>query len=100
MVEAAARDVAPLVWRRCAAIGRRLPLLAARLRRLLAELCGALVAHDARRPRARSCAAAIFRGGGRRPAAAPAMLRRVSGDIVTAGLNSSRVWFGPVPGSP
>ncbi|KZT76146.1 hypothetical protein F511_46829 [Dorcoceras hygrometricum] len=27
-------------------------------------------------------------------------LRRGSGDIVTAGLNSSRVWFGPVPGSP
>ncbi|KZT75323.1 hypothetical protein F511_47653 [Dorcoceras hygrometricum] len=23
-----------------------------------------------------------------------------SGDVVTAGLNSSRVWFGPVPGSP
>ncbi|KZT76828.1 hypothetical protein F511_46147 [Dorcoceras hygrometricum] len=27
-------------------------------------------------------------------------LRRRSGDIVTAGLNSFRVWFGPVPGSP
>ncbi|KZV30257.1 hypothetical protein F511_05537 [Dorcoceras hygrometricum] len=27
-------------------------------------------------------------------------LRRVSGDVVTAGLISSRVWFGPVPGSP
>ncbi|KZT75558.1 hypothetical protein F511_47417 [Dorcoceras hygrometricum] len=27
-------------------------------------------------------------------------LRRVSGDVVTAGLNSSRVWFGPVPASP
>ncbi|KZT75608.1 hypothetical protein F511_47368 [Dorcoceras hygrometricum] len=27
-------------------------------------------------------------------------LRRVSGDVVTAGLNSSRVWFRPVPGSP
>ncbi|KZV07162.1 chromodomain-helicase-DNA-binding protein, putati (ISS) [Dorcoceras hygrometricum] len=34
------------------------------------------------------------------PAAAPAMLRRVSDDVVTAGLNSFRVWFGPVPGSP
>ncbi|KZT75802.1 hypothetical protein F511_47173 [Dorcoceras hygrometricum] len=34
------------------------------------------------------------------PAAAPVMLRRVSGDVVTAGLNSFRVWFGPVPGSP
>ncbi|KZV07055.1 plant synaptotagmin [Dorcoceras hygrometricum] len=27
-------------------------------------------------------------------------LWRVSGDVVTAGLISSRVWFGPVPGSP
>ncbi|KZT75832.1 hypothetical protein F511_47145 [Dorcoceras hygrometricum] len=27
-------------------------------------------------------------------------LRRVSGDVVTAGPISSRVWFGPVPGSP
>ncbi|KZV40597.1 hypothetical protein F511_11406 [Dorcoceras hygrometricum] len=27
-------------------------------------------------------------------------LLRVSGDVVTAGLISSRVWFGPVPGSP
>ncbi|KZT75245.1 hypothetical protein F511_47730 [Dorcoceras hygrometricum] len=27
-------------------------------------------------------------------------LRRVSDDVVTAGLISSRVWFGPVPGSP
>ncbi|KZV52037.1 hypothetical protein F511_42133 [Dorcoceras hygrometricum] len=26
--------------------------------------------------------------------------RRVSGDVVTTGLNSSRVWFGPVPGGP
>ncbi|KZV06888.1 hypothetical protein F511_45630 [Dorcoceras hygrometricum] len=25
---------------------------------------------------------------------------RRSEDVVTAGLNSSRVWFGPVPGSP
>ncbi|KZV07074.1 hypothetical protein F511_45446 [Dorcoceras hygrometricum] len=30
----------------------------------------------------------------------PPPLRRVSGDVVTAGLISSRVWFGPVPGSP
>ncbi|KZT75982.1 valyl-tRNA synthetase [Dorcoceras hygrometricum] len=30
----------------------------------------------------------------------PAPLRRVSDDVVTAGLISSRVWFGPVPGSP
>ncbi|KZV06829.1 PAC motif-containing family protein [Dorcoceras hygrometricum] len=33
------------------------------------------------------------------PAAAPPPLWRVSGDVVTAGLISSRVWFGPVPGS-
>ncbi|KZV06772.1 hypothetical protein F511_45746 [Dorcoceras hygrometricum] len=36
-----------------------------------------------------------FCGGGGRPP-----LRRVSGDVVTAGLITSRVWFGPVPGSP
>ncbi|KZT75839.1 hypothetical protein F511_47136 [Dorcoceras hygrometricum] len=34
------------------------------------------------------------------PAAAPAPLRRISGNVVTAGLNSFRVYFGPVPGSP
>ncbi|KZV15580.1 hypothetical protein F511_39657 [Dorcoceras hygrometricum] len=33
-------------------------------------------------------------------AAGRSPLRRVSGDIVTAGPNSFRVWFGPVPGSP
>ncbi|KZV18336.1 hypothetical protein F511_23934 [Dorcoceras hygrometricum] len=32
-------------------------------------------------------------------AAGRSPLRRVPGDVVTAGLNSSRVWFGPVPGS-
>ncbi|KZV53729.1 hypothetical protein F511_27110 [Dorcoceras hygrometricum] len=47
-----------------------------------------------------ACAAAIlfsswWRHRRRRPP-----LRRVSGDVVTAGLISSRVWFGPVPGSP
>ncbi|KZT76191.1 hypothetical protein F511_46783 [Dorcoceras hygrometricum] len=50
-----------------------------------------------RAPRARPCAAAIFRGGGRRRRPP---LRRRSGDVVTAGLITSRVWFGPVPGSP
>ncbi|KZT75962.1 hypothetical protein F511_47011 [Dorcoceras hygrometricum] len=30
-------------------------------------------------------------GGGRRSAAAPAILRRISDDVVTAGLNSFRV---------
>ncbi|KZV06582.1 hypothetical protein F511_45937 [Dorcoceras hygrometricum] len=33
-------------------------------------------------------------------AAGRSPLRRVSGDVVTAGLILSRVWFGPVPGSP
>ncbi|KZV16909.1 hypothetical protein F511_23908 [Dorcoceras hygrometricum] len=42
-----------------------------------------------------ACAVAIFRGGGRSPPAG-----RLSGDVATAGLNYSRVWFGPVPGSP
>ncbi|KZT76707.1 hypothetical protein F511_46266 [Dorcoceras hygrometricum] len=48
------------------------------------------------RPRAPLAARAISSMA----AAGPRMLRRVSGDVVTAGLNSSRVWFGPVPGSP
>ncbi|KZT76175.1 phosphatidylinositol 4-phosphate 5-kinase 6-like [Dorcoceras hygrometricum] len=45
------------------------------------------------RARVRSCGALDF--SWRRPP-----LRRRSGDVVTAGLNSSRVLFGPVPGSP
>ncbi|KZT75525.1 hypothetical protein F511_47450 [Dorcoceras hygrometricum] len=57
------------------------------------------MARDCREPRA-ALRRTNFLGGGRRPAVAPAMLRRVSGDVVTAGLNSFRVWFGPVPGSP
>ncbi|KZT76637.1 hypothetical protein F511_46338 [Dorcoceras hygrometricum] len=32
--------------------------------------------------------------------AAPPPAGRRSGDVMTAGLNSFRVWFGPVPGSP
>ncbi|KZT76744.1 hypothetical protein F511_46231 [Dorcoceras hygrometricum] len=43
-------------------------------------------------------AAAAFSWWRRRRRRPP--LRRVSGDVVTAGLNSSRVWFGPVPSSP
>ncbi|KZT76862.1 hypothetical protein F511_46113 [Dorcoceras hygrometricum] len=46
----------------------------------------------------RSCCAAVrfslVAVAGRPP------LRRISGDVVTAGLNSSRAWFGPVLGSP
>ncbi|KZV46107.1 hypothetical protein F511_27265 [Dorcoceras hygrometricum] len=52
------------------------------------------------RCRAPACALeahVIFVDGG---AAGRPPLRRISGDVVTAGLNSSRVWFGPVPGSP
>ncbi|KZV06913.1 eukaryotic translation initiation factor 3 subunit A-like [Dorcoceras hygrometricum] len=73
--------------------GRRFPPLGARWRRLPAERCGALVAHDAR---ALLCRRAKFvaAAAGRPP------LRRRSDDVVTAGLSSSRVWFGPVPGSP
>ncbi|KZT75736.1 hypothetical protein F511_47238 [Dorcoceras hygrometricum] len=44
-----------------------------------------------------AAACSFLRGGA---AAGRPPLRRVSGDVVTAGLNSSRVWFGPVPGSP
>ncbi|KZV06806.1 hypothetical protein F511_45710 [Dorcoceras hygrometricum] len=55
-----------------------------------------LVAQRCARPRA-LCAAhkfSLVAAAGRPP------LRRVSGDVVAAGLISSRVWFGPVPGSP
>ncbi|KZT76825.1 hypothetical protein F511_46150 [Dorcoceras hygrometricum] len=50
--------------------------------------------------RATSCALPprVLRGGG--AAAVRPPLRRVSDDVVTAGLNSFRVWFGPVLGSP
>ncbi|KZV49495.1 RNA Binding protein [Dorcoceras hygrometricum] len=58
------------------------------------------VLHAARcaRLRAASRVAAAFSWWRRRRRRPP--LRRVSGDVVTAGLNSFRVWFGPVPGSP
>ncbi|KZV07014.1 hypothetical protein F511_45502 [Dorcoceras hygrometricum] len=69
----------------------------------LVDACCTLVARRCeRRPRAclgrvRPCGARNFVRGGaaRRPP-----LRRIFGDVVTAGLISSRVWFGPVPGSP
>ncbi|KZV40418.1 hypothetical protein F511_43249 [Dorcoceras hygrometricum] len=55
------------------------------------------MALDARWLRAHCCAVA-------RESVAPAVgrppLRRVSDDVVTAGPILSRVWFGPVPGSP
>ncbi|KZV13773.1 pentatricopeptide repeat-containing protein chloroplastic [Dorcoceras hygrometricum] len=61
-----------------------------------------MMSHDGAASRDTTCALAarMFLHGGRRSGAAPAMLRQVSGDVVTAGLNSSRVWFGPVPGQP
>ncbi|KZV51020.1 hypothetical protein F511_31996 [Dorcoceras hygrometricum] len=61
---------------------------------------------DQRRTIGRDCAALVAAA---RPyfvrkfevaAAGRPPLLRVSGDVVTAGLISSRVWFGPVPGSP
>ncbi|KZV13753.1 U-box domain-containing protein 42 [Dorcoceras hygrometricum] len=39
----------------------------------------------------------LLRGGA--VAAGRPLLRRRSSDVMTAGLISSRVWFGPVPGS-
>ncbi|KZV33880.1 hypothetical protein F511_15493 [Dorcoceras hygrometricum] len=83
--------------------------LAARLRRTIAlrwpagfsPSCAAgqrTIAHVSTDVRA-ACALAvhvIFVGGG---AAGRPPLPRGSGDVVTADLNSSRVWFEPVPGS-
>ncbi|KZV15601.1 hypothetical protein F511_38848 [Dorcoceras hygrometricum] len=46
----------------------------------------------------RAAAAASFFLWWRRRCRPP--LRRVSSDVMTVGLISSRVWFGPVPGSP
>ncbi|KZT76586.1 hypothetical protein F511_46388 [Dorcoceras hygrometricum] len=66
-----------------------------------------LLRHDRRTLRAgratlraavRGVLARDFVGGGAAVGRPP--LRRISGDVVTAGLISSRVWFGPVPGSP
>ncbi|KZV06634.1 MATE efflux family protein isoform 1 [Dorcoceras hygrometricum] len=101
-------EVAPLEalvrWlaaRRCT-IGRRLlglwrddgrPMHAAGLCAKRCALVAAVrrsMAHDAR-----DCAAIVALNSRWRPPAG-----RRSGDVVTAGLISSRVWFGPVPGSP
>ncbi|KZV38233.1 hypothetical protein F511_36623 [Dorcoceras hygrometricum] len=66
---------------------------------LEAPLGRALLVDDARRSRDVVPVPPRFfiRGGA---AADRPPLRRCSGDIVTAGLNSFRVLFGPVPGSP
>ncbi|KZV30485.1 hypothetical protein F511_25390 [Dorcoceras hygrometricum] len=68
----------------CAARRRTMAHDGARLRR---TCCG----------RMRSLVPCDFDGGA---AAGRPPLRRVSGDVVTGDLISSRVWFGPVPGSP
>ncbi|KZT76661.1 Werner syndrome ATP-dependent helicase-like [Dorcoceras hygrometricum] len=108
----AGRIVAPtsgaLAAMRSADDGRRLSRLFSRCRACVALLVGrcTLLECDAcggwscvmRAGRAASCAAvrnfSLAAAAGRPP------LRRVSGDVVTADLNSYRVWFGPVPGSP
>ncbi|KZV48143.1 hypothetical protein F511_25039 [Dorcoceras hygrometricum] len=92
-----ARGGRPLVARGCtlaAAAGQR---WAALVKAMHAAGCaqGYAVMRAAVRSRA-PLRRARFRGG----AAGRPPLRRVSGDVVTAGLISSRVWFGPVPGSP
>ncbi|KZT76923.1 hypothetical protein F511_46053 [Dorcoceras hygrometricum] len=83
------------------ATGRRWAFSSATMAGMECDACGALVARDARWPRDVALDVVRcrrdFRGGG---AADRPPLRRVSGNVVTAGLNSSRVWFGPVPGSP
>ncbi|KZT76384.1 2-aminoethanethiol dioxygenase-like [Dorcoceras hygrometricum] len=67
--------------------------------RVLRALTGRVVAQRLRRAIERGAARCrrVFRGGG---AAGLPPLRRVSGDVVTAGPNYFRVSFGPVPGSP
>ncbi|KZV13517.1 hypothetical protein F511_45320 [Dorcoceras hygrometricum] len=81
-------------WKRCWPTRRRSPLRALGAGCALAAGC----ARDALRWWSMPyCAALNFvavAAAGRPP------LRRISGDVVTAGLSSSRVWFGPVPGSP
>ncbi|KZV34266.1 hypothetical protein F511_20793 [Dorcoceras hygrometricum] len=81
MIEATARDFAPVV--RCGGRSLCAPWPDE------AKLDGRWL--RARPPR-------FFVGGG--AAAGRPPLRRCSGDVVTAGMISSRVWFGPVPGSP
>ncbi|KZT76285.1 Cyclin-like F-box domain containing protein [Dorcoceras hygrometricum] len=91
-------DVALLVdacWRCGETMGGRCTLLdcvqnVARWSRRCAAQCPAM----------RDCAALVARKNRGGCAAGRPPLRRCSGDVVTAGLISSRVWFGPVPGSP
>ncbi|KZV43245.1 hypothetical protein F511_09831 [Dorcoceras hygrometricum] len=88
--------------RRCATVEAPLHAgLAAGGRRLASAAGRACAPHDGTRwprdARLRRACRAQNHGGA---VAGPPPLRRVSGDVVTAGLFSSRVWFGPVPGSP
>ncbi|KZT76487.1 hypothetical protein F511_46487 [Dorcoceras hygrometricum] len=77
-------------WGRCWPMRRRSPLRTLGAGCALAVRCDAAVEHALMRRVKYFVAAAA----GRPP------LRRCSGDVVTAGLISSRVWFGTVPGSP
>ncbi|KZV36823.1 hypothetical protein F511_03547 [Dorcoceras hygrometricum] len=86
---------AQLVSPLCAAAGRPWHAVAACFPADVERGCAQFVARPC--ARVRPCGARDFVGGG---AAGRPPLRRVSGDVVTAGLISSRVWFGPVPGSP
>ncbi|KZV44206.1 short-chain dehydrogenase reductase 2a-like [Dorcoceras hygrometricum] len=71
-------------------------LFAHGLRDVLAgRVIARMVAHDGRWLRALPPRVLWWRRRRRRPP-----LRRVSDDVVTASLISSRIWFGPVPGSP
>ncbi|KZV23380.1 hypothetical protein F511_43545 [Dorcoceras hygrometricum] len=76
--------------------GRRLCSVRGRAMEALVDVARRCVSRDG----ARAAAAFFVVAAPPSPAAAPPPLRRVSCDVVTAGLNSSRVWFGPVPGSP
>ncbi|KZV13754.1 eukaryotic translation initiation factor 3a [Dorcoceras hygrometricum] len=78
--------------------------------RRLAQAVALIVAQGGREPtigprpcevdaRRRCLKRAVARGAAIFVVVAPPAGRR-SGDVMTAGLNSSRVWFGPVPGSP
>ncbi|KZV06734.1 hypothetical protein F511_45784 [Dorcoceras hygrometricum] len=99
---ATGRDVARwLATRRCA-VGRRFlacgETMGGRCTLLECNACSALVARmrtGRATLRAASCENFSLVAAADRPP-----LRRVSDDVVTAGLISSWVWFGPVPGNP
>ncbi|KZV49962.1 putative LRR receptor-like serine/threonine-protein kinase [Dorcoceras hygrometricum] len=104
----AGRTLALMETRRCAMVGRSLRAVsrdlagrccnAGRLLRTLVLRCvasdGATLGAGCARCRRKFF---LWWRRRRRPAGAPA---KFSGDVVTAGLILSRVWFKPVPGSP